>query len=205
MTNEGFWFLDLMNQSLQNKYLEWSGEDYYSIFLVRLYRKLIGEPDIDPKPPKHWNWEQPYSNFFEAWDDNKKLHDTIYSLCDYHLCWNDRDSAKHRAEFSDYFAILNPVEIHAIEFVRKQLGLSTPIVEHELLQPPFYPIPDFVHNITKEDILREDDLLRTIIESYQGWCDSVPNGDCPDNELNQNDHTKINSETNFMKKDKIIK
>jgi hypothetical protein len=50
---------------------------------------------------------------------------------------------KHRAGFSDYFAILNPVEIHAIEFVRKQLGLSTPIVEHELLQPPFYPIPDF--------------------------------------------------------------
>jgi hypothetical protein len=42
MTNEGFWFLDLMNQCLQNKYLEWSGEDYYSIFLVRLYRKLIG-------------------------------------------------------------------------------------------------------------------------------------------------------------------
>jgi hypothetical protein len=170
MPEYGLWLLDIMNQSLQNKYLNWTGEDYYSIFLVRLYRKLIGEPDIDSRPPNHWEWKQPYQDFFETWNDTTCLAKSIRELCDYHLCWNNGDTEEHRAEFPDYFAKLNPVEIHALEYVRKKLGLTTPTVEHPLLMPPFYPIPDCVKDITTEMILNEDDLLRYVIESNEDWC-----------------------------------
>ncbi len=168
----GHWHMGLLEQSLKNKYLNWSGEDFYPAFLVRLYRRLKREPDITDIPPNPWNREQPYVNFFDSWNDDNKYHDTIIKLCDYHLRWNFMDTKNHRAEFSERFAAINPVEIHAIEYVRKALKLSTPHVEHRLLLPPFYPLPAVAYQISVEDILIEDPLLKAIIDSNQPWCDS---------------------------------
>jgi hypothetical protein len=174
MPEEGLWFLDLMNQSIENGFLNWTNEDYYSIFIIRLYRKLKFQSDTPSKPKKGLEIEQPYSNFFDSWEKEDKLKATIIKLCDYHLQWNDSDAdiGDHRAEFSENFATINPVEIHALKYVRSVLGLFMPEVEHELLQPPFYPIPDFVRNISTEKIIAGDDLLHHIILANQDWCDN---------------------------------
>jgi hypothetical protein len=82
---------------------------------------------------------------------------------------NNRDWDNHNAEFSDLFAGLNPIEVHILEYVRNQLGLPTPKVEHELLQPPFYPIPDSVKNISTEQIIAEDQLLHDVVEFINDW------------------------------------
>ena len=170
---EAIWYLDLLERSLSDGSLSWIGEDFFAAFLVRLYRKLKREEDIKDIPPNPDDWDNPFGDFFNYWDDEDKLADTIRKMCDYHLFWNYDKSDEHEAEFSNPLSVVNPVEIHALEAVRSELGLSTPTVEHELLQPPFYPIPDFAKNITTEEILAEDDLLRRIVELNQPWCDGL--------------------------------
>jgi hypothetical protein len=64
---------------------------------------------------------------------------------------------------------LNPIEVHALEYVRNQLELPTSKVEHELLQPPFYPIPNSVKNISTEQIIAEDQLLHDVVEFINDW------------------------------------
>ncbi len=170
---EGIWLLDLLERGLTDGSLWWDGNDFYGAYLLRLYRKLKQEEDIKDVPPKAEAWEHPFGDLIDQWDDEEKLGNAILAMCDYHLRWNRDDTEEHDAEFGVPFAIVNPVEIHALEAVRSELGLSTPRVEHELLQPPFYPIPDFAKNITTEEILEEDDLLRRIIEMNQPWCDGL--------------------------------
>ena len=171
MNKEGNWFLDLMDRSLSDGFLNWGNDDGYPLFLVRLHRKLNSNEEQVYTPEKIKENTMPYNNVFEHWNNSDKLLDTITTMCDYHLRWNDSDTPNHYAEFSDYFAAFNPVEIHALEYVRKNLGLVTPNLKHELLQVPFYPIPDFVDSITTEDILKEDKLLSEIIRKNKDWCE----------------------------------
>ncbi len=169
--DEAFWMLDVMERGLSEDEPDvwWGGDDYYSAYLVRLYRMLQGRDDGPVVPPDADPWETPYPAVFEHWNDEAKLAETIHQMCEYHLYWNYDETEDHDSEFDDHFAGVNPVEIHALEYVRTQLGLSTPRVEHELLQPPFYPIPDSAKNITEAEILEEDDLLRRIVEANRDW------------------------------------
>jgi len=172
--SEAMWYLDLLEQSLSDGTLAWFDDDFFSAYLVRLYRKLKREEDIKGLPPRAAEgWEHPFDDLIDSWDDEEKLAAAILRACDYHLRWNRDDTDEHRAEFGAPVAIVNPVEVHALEAVRNELGLSTPTVEHELLQPPFYPIPDFAKNIANEDILAEDGLLRRVVELNQPWCDGL--------------------------------
>ncbi|MDY0165553.1 MAG: hypothetical protein RBS80_03370 [Thermoguttaceae bacterium] len=170
---EGIWYLELLERSLSDESLSWFGDDFFTAYLVRLYRKLKRKEDIGGIPPKPQKWEHPFDDLIDCWENEERLGDAILRACDYHFRWNGMDRGTHRAEFGAPVAMVNPIEIHALEAVRAELGLSTPRVEHELLQPPFYPLPEFAKNISTEDILAEDDVLRRIIELNQPWCDGM--------------------------------
>jgi hypothetical protein len=75
----------------------------------------------------------------------------------------------HYAEFRSHFTMINPVEIHVLEYVRSSLGMTTPKLEHELLQFPFYPIPEFIYSVTVDTILAEDELLQKIVHDSNSW------------------------------------
>jgi len=172
-TPEATWLLEHVDSSLENKCLGWLSDDFYAPYMLRLYRKLVGKADVTGVPSDPEGWEHPFVELVDNWDDGDSLAESIFRMCEYHMRWNRGDSPEHEAEFSAPYAILNPIEIHALEAIRRELGLATPQVEHELLQPPFYPVPDFVKNISTEEILAEDDLLRRIIEVNQPWCDGL--------------------------------
>jgi hypothetical protein len=167
---EGDWLLNQMKLGLADGRLGWDYDDFYGAYLVRLYQMFKGEPDIPVTPPDlRKNWHHPYEKIFDNWNDEEHLAGTIYDMCEYHMHANNRDWDNHIAEFSDLSTGLNPIEIHALEYVRNQLGLPTPHVEHELLQPPFYPIPDSVKNISTEQIIAEDQLLHDVVEFINDW------------------------------------
>jgi hypothetical protein len=170
---DAVWILDAMERGLTDGSVDWWDCDFFAAYLVRLYRKLKRQDDIENIPPDATDWVHPFNDLIDHWDDEEKLAQSIREMCDYHLYWNYDETEEHDSEFSAPFAMVNPIEIHALEAVRSELSLSTPRVEHELLQPPFYPIPDFAKNIPTEEILAEDDLLRRIIELNQRWCDGL--------------------------------
>jgi hypothetical protein len=170
---EAVWILDVMERGLTDGSVAWWDCDFFAAYLVRLYRKLKRQDDIENIPPDATDWVHPFDDLIDYWDDKEKLAQAIRAMCDYHLHWNYEETEEHDSEFSAPFAMVNPIEIHALEAVRAELGLSTPRVEHELLQPPFYPLPEFAKNISTEEILQEDDLLRRIVEINQPWCDGL--------------------------------
>ncbi len=165
--------LRVLDDSMRNQRLNWYPQDHYPVFLVRLYRKLAGHEDLADRDFLDKAWEHPYDLVFDGWDDKNKLAEAITKMCDYHLKWNTYTKRKgHESEFRKAVHCVNPVEIHALEYVRKQLGLSTPKVKHDLLEPPFYPIPPEMDAITEEAILEEDTLLREIIQKNKEWLES---------------------------------
>jgi hypothetical protein len=166
---EGDWLLNQMYLGLSDARFGWKSDDFYGAYLVRLYRMLKGDEESIQPPNPRKNWVHPYDNIFANWNNADGLAAAIYDMCEYHMHANNRDWDNHDAEFGDLFAGLNPIEIHVLEYVRHQLGLPTPRVEHELLQPPFYPIPDFVKNITTEQIIAEDPLLRDVVQFLNDW------------------------------------
>ncbi len=168
---EALWVLNVMELGLASGRVSWWDTDFFAAYLVRVYRKLRSEDDIKGIPLDAADWDHPFDDLIDFWHDEEKLASAIRTMCDYHLHWNGEDSEEHDAEFSAPYAMVNPIEIHALEAVRSELGLSMPKVEHELLQPPFYPLPEFAKNITTEEILEDDDLLRRIVEVNQPWCD----------------------------------
>ncbi len=170
---EALWTLDAMERGLADGSVSWFCDDFFAAYMVRLYRRLKGEEDIKDIPPKATDWEHPFDDLIDNWDDEEMLADSIRAMCDYHLYWNHEETDEHDGEFSAPYAMVNPIEIHALEAVRRELGLTTPKVEHELLQPPFYPLPDFAERIPTEEILEEDDLLRRIVEVNRPWCDGL--------------------------------
>jgi hypothetical protein len=167
---EGDWLLNQMKLGLTDARCGWRYDDFYGAYLVRLYQMLKGEPDIPIYPPNHRkNWDHPYGKIFCHWNNEKNLASAIYDMCEYHMYANNRDWDNHHAEFGELSAGLNPIEVHILEYVRNQLNLPTPKVEHELLQPPFYPIPDSVKNISTEQIIAEDQLLHDVVEFINDW------------------------------------
>jgi hypothetical protein len=78
-----------------------------------------------------------YQNVFDAWDDPAKLADAIQKICDYHCSHRADDHSFGTLPFGVY-----PVEVLALVWVRRQMGLETPQVRHPLLENPLCQVPE---------------------------------------------------------------
>lgn len=170
-SKESNWLLSKINESVDIKngtgYISYQTTDYYLNFVVRFYRMIEGLPNFCKSIPDLQKWREPYSLIFDCLNDSEKLASAIYNICEYHMIANNCDWDGHDAEFGDLPYCVNPVEIHYLEYVLKRLGVPFPLVEHELLVPPFYPIPDSVLQVTTKQIMDDDPLLK---EVYQRVC-----------------------------------
>jgi hypothetical protein len=75
-----------------------------------------------------------YQEVLDAWDDENRLGKAIREACDYHVRRRDGDDPSLEFEYGPFDEF--PAEILAIYKVRESLGLSTPLVEHPLLDTP---------------------------------------------------------------------
>jgi hypothetical protein len=166
---EGAWFAKYYATSVKDDNLYWNKDDDYGnkfpYFVIWLLGKLgftneFGDSKLFP----------PYNKIALSWNNSSDLANAIHIVCDHHLVSNTENSKGEMGDFFDHLAIINPIEIHLLEHVRKALGLDTPSVNHELLQEPFYPIPDFVNEISTEEIINEDKVLQQVIDLNKDWC-----------------------------------
>ncbi|MDR3196645.1 MAG: hypothetical protein LBU34_02145 [Planctomycetaceae bacterium] len=183
--NETKFFLDEIENSVQTHTLNWEFDDCYVEYILHLYQKLNNRPLVSALPLKKRNWipsllsvlpfakkkwRHPYDDIFRHWNNETKLRDAVLEMLDYHLKWNlgyTQDEDHHYSEFHSHFSMINPVEVHALEFVRNALNLKTPAVNHPFLKPPFYPIPAGIQEISMEEILNEDPLLKEIVLRFR--------------------------------------
>lgn len=109
-------------------------------FVVRLYGKLNErEIRVDFKKTMYGDY---YVEIWEAWNDKSKLKQILNEFCDTHLTWAQPGSPKNfYRQFREPFEIY-PMEIVAIERVRRLLGLSTPVIDHPLMSSPMASVPN---------------------------------------------------------------
>jgi hypothetical protein len=196
--NETKFFLDEIENSVQSHILNWESDDCYVEYILHLYQKLNNRPLLSALPPAKKKWVHPYDKIFQHWNNETKLHDAILEMLDYHLKWNlgyTQDAAHHYSEFHSHFSMINPVEVHALEFVRNSLNLKTPVVNHQFLTPPFYPIPAGIKEISMEEILNEDPLLKEIV-----WrCDANMRQKYEQSEFSSFSSQKNNEDVHLLK------
>ncbi|MDR2168602.1 MAG: hypothetical protein LBP59_00490 [Planctomycetaceae bacterium] len=180
---ETFELFELISKHIDTQYISWKDDDFYSEYLFRLYWTLQKKSEWkSPIVRPRRFWKHPYNDIFVHWDNEKKLAQDIIKMLDYHIKWNKGFSKDHFSEFHSHFTMINPFELHVLEHVREQLGLTTPKVNHVLTQSPFYPLPDFVKNISSDEIYSEDELLRKFVERNRNWCNGLED-DCKQHDM----------------------
>lgn len=96
-----------------------------------------------------------YLKFFEYWEDEAALANSIWDACDHHMR-KSQDSADDIADFFLRPYDLLPVELLALKTLRGHLGLATPWPDHPLLGTPF------VRNLPAEFPPSGDELIRQV-------------------------------------------
>jgi hypothetical protein len=82
--------------------------------------------------------ERPYQKLIEGWNDNKLIRSNLREILDYHA-----RQIKYGGEFEDGVFSYWPIEIYAIQKIRKLQNLETKLPKHWLLETPFFkPLPD---------------------------------------------------------------
>jgi hypothetical protein len=81
-----------------------------------------------------------YQEILDAWHDEGALAKAMTAVCDYH-CVRAFDDPDGFPEFAWEPYNVFPVDILAIQRVRRDLGLKTPTIEHPLLDTPLTKTP----------------------------------------------------------------
>jgi hypothetical protein len=121
--------------------------------MICLYRLWHGESPEEGFPAGT-NIEA-YREILDSWHSGGEgLKSGLLSACDYHIQRIDGNKDDH--EFYDEVFAAFPIEILAIQQIRKRLGMETPAVDHPLMQTPIARPPD-------EILFVSDELLDAIL------------------------------------------
>ena len=98
-----------------------------------------------------------YGEIFEAWENDAQLGDAVAAACDRHL--SDALLILSGEGYPDFLGPydLFPVEILALNRIRRELGMAIPVVEHPLLSTPLAlpPPADSRPKTTPDPVLDE--------------------------------------------------
>ncbi|MEZ6139476.1 MAG: hypothetical protein R3B84_02790 [Zavarzinella sp.] len=140
--------------AIENFYLTKGGDEvwFYTMpffpFVLKLFGKWLGvEIDLrsDIKNPLGG-----YQVIFDHWDYPELLAEDILSICDLHCKESVERGAYPAFLFAPYTVF--PVEIMALYRIRKELGLETPVVDHQLLQNQLNFPPPIFEEIPENEI-----------------------------------------------------
>jgi|GEM_PF-3087338 len=125
----------------------------FAPFMFKLYCLWVGQEvtfrDDVPDPLG------PYQSLIDAWNDPDEFPKQLLKACDYH-CEQTFDDPKGYPAFTWMPYNVFPVEILAIQRVRRDLGLPTPEIEHPLLESPLAHPPATLPEV-------HDELLDKVI------------------------------------------
>lgn len=152
--DEASWIGERLARGLSDgAFFEWLPDEQFSPFVVCLYRLWHGE-----SPDEGFSREpniEAYRQIVDSWSTGgDALKNGLLSACDYHMQRIDYSKDDH--EFYNEVYAAFPLEILAIEQIRKGLGMETPQVEHPLMKTPlaFPPAgPLFVSDELLDSIL----------------------------------------------------
>ncbi len=108
-------------------------------FMFWLYAKWRGREFDLEAIRREINLAEVYQRIINAWDDEASLAEALVAACEYHV--------KHSRKDDDAFSNLPyeafPVEVLALQRVRRELKLPVPYFEHPLIDDnPLAEIPD---------------------------------------------------------------
>lgn len=107
-------------------------------YAYRLYCTWVGEEhlfrDDVPDPLKG------YQGLFDAWNDPEAFAAAVHAVCDLHVAETTDKKNPYAAFVFPPYDIF-PTEILALFRVRRELGLSVPVVEHPWLETALCEIP----------------------------------------------------------------
>ena len=86
-------------------------------------------------------WGDQYAPVIETWNDVDALKGVLERLCNVHRTYARDRAGFGYAQFHEPFDIL-PLEIVAMQRVRRHLGLAVPVVDHPLMASPLAAIPE---------------------------------------------------------------
>lgn len=119
-------------------------------FMLRLFADWRGG-DVS-HPFLDWAYEVPlYEGLLQHWrnPDPAAIQPWLLAACEYHAHEAKQDTSRTFFDFGDFRIMRTPLEIHLILRLRELEGLPNPVVEHELMAPPFNrllpaqtPLPD---------------------------------------------------------------
>jgi len=108
----------------------------YANFLLQLWDVRMGREPVSVKG----SGPGPYRRILDAWHRDADLAVAIENACDYHL-EQTTDAGDDDKEFLDGPYDICPIEVSAIESVRRALGLTMPSINHPLMQTALAHLP----------------------------------------------------------------
>ncbi|MEK4425963.1 hypothetical protein [Solibacillus sp. FSL K6-1523] len=99
-----------------------------------------------------------YQKLMRSWDDTNHFEEYLYELCNYHI-YSLSDTPDKSSEILSFDCI--PYDYYCIKLIREKEGLSTPTIEHPLLQTPLAEIPKDRPGYS----LDEDEMLQFVIQN----------------------------------------
>lgn len=136
-------------------------------FMLRLFADWRGH-DVS-HPFLDWAYEVPlYEGLLQHWrdPDSAAIAPWLQAACEYHAHHAKQDTSRTFYDFGDFRIMRTPLEIHMIMRLRELLGLANPVIEHELMAPPFDRL------LPPQPILPPDDLMQgTLKRVREEWPD----------------------------------
>lgn len=137
---------------LDGAFFNWLPNAQFSPFVICLYRLWHGESPEEGFSPET-NIDA-YRQIIGSWSTGgDAFKNGLLSACDYHTQRIDYNKTDH--EFYDEVYAAFPLEILAIQQIRKDLGMEIPQIEHPLMKTPLAFPPD-------APLFVSDELLESI-------------------------------------------
>lgn len=121
-------------------------------FMIRLFCSLVGDADF--QWPSFAYDVPEYEFLIETWreSDPEALRPALIAACERHVAQSYRETEKTFYDFSSYPRI--PIEIMMLFRLREMMGLANLSIDHELFEAPFDRLPDTVHRIEDDELIR---------------------------------------------------
>jgi hypothetical protein len=134
-------------------------------FVLRLFADWRGDGLSHTWPS--WGSDVPiYSGILERWRDPNPqvLTPWLLAACDRHTHESLGDTEENAHDFGDDRLTRTPIEILMIFRLRQLMGLTNPVVDHPLMEPPFDCLPE-----TQPPFVPDELMQGTLKRAREDW------------------------------------
>jgi hypothetical protein len=156
---------DVITKGVANGVFNGYNEHGYELFIINLFQTSRGEPrrNIGLDPP---NTRDRFQEVWQTWDSVDELSKECANLCDTHLDIAEDKTGDSYGQFEIDPCEIYPVEILALQRIRKKLGLPVPSCDHQLMKSRLADAPTEPPKIDDDLAERIRAKLRTVYDEF---------------------------------------